>query len=337
MVTQRISKLGYYKFTFYTSFVLTVVFAAFGSSYQSNVIVAELLAALTWFVCFYWWPLWTAGYLIFKLRNKERGHYLLELLILWISLLIGHIAKDIFQGVIFSKYVFDMENTLVMSISWTLIMYSIARVYEYSEMLISSKINLHKAQAETLRYQLNPHLLFNSLNTISAMIHTNPDEADRILHDLAALLRFSLELSDKEKITVQAELDLIARYISIEKARFGELLTLDTHVDPESNNYLLPPLIVQTLVENAIKHNNKNKPLHINVTIKRVNNKLKISVSDNGVGFPEHVLKLDTHRRVGLKNVKTRIQHCPSSSLSLENGSTSSGIGAIATLYIAQT
>jgi len=336
MDAASIIQLNYYKFTLFASLLLSIIFGIVGSSFIEHQFQAEFLVGLSWFVCFYWWPLWTTGYLVTWLREEQKSHYVLEFLLLWCCLFVGYVAKEFLQEIIIERSTFTLADSLVISSSWALILYSIARTYEYSKVLILTKIHLDKAKIETLRYQLNPHLLFNSLNTISAMIHTEPDKADRILHDLASLLRFSLALSDKEKITIESEIDLVKRYVSIEKARFGELLSVEINAETSSIDCLLPPLLIQTLVENAIKHNSKNKPLHITITTQYHKNKLTIVVSDTGVGFPNRVLKFEPCGRVGLQNIKNQISNLPESTLSLKNGDEHSGLGAIATILITQ-
>lgn len=332
----RTFHFGYYQVTFIASILLSVIFGLLSSSFQIELLWKEKLLTFSWFVCFYWLPLWASGYAIFKLRKHGKDHFLAELFILWMCLHLGYLLKLTILTAFIDNGSFVWTDGLEVSISWALIFYSLARTYEYSKMVISSKIDLHKAKIETLRYQLNPHLLFNSLNTISVMIHTEPEKADKILHDLAALLRFSLELSDKERITLEAELDLVERYINIEKARFGDLLSITRNIEQECLHCLLPPLLIQTLVENAVKHNNKNKPLHIDVDVSIQQEKLHIVVSDNGVGFPAAVLNFETGERVGLKNIRTQIMNIVGSSIHLANTENDANTGAIATVSIAQ-
>ena len=124
--------------------------------------------------------------------------------------------------------------------------------------------------------------------------------------------------------------------MNIEKARFGDLLSITRNIEQECLHCLLPPLLIQTLVENAVKHNNKNKPLHIDVDVSIQQEKLHIVVSDNGVGFPAGVLNFETGERVGLKNIRTQIMNIVGSWIHLANTENDANTGAIATVSIAQ-
>ena len=110
------------------------------------------------------------------------------------------------------------------------------------------------AELKALRAQINPHFLFNSLNSISALTTLNPPGARDMCIQLSEFLRRSLGLGERESVTLREELDLVSTYLTIEKTRFAERLTLQWEVDPESLEVLIPPLLLQPLVENAIKH-----------------------------------------------------------------------------------
>src|SRR5262245_58258529 len=110
------------------------------------------------------------------------------------------------------------------------------------------------AQLAALRAQINPHFLFNSLNSIAQLIRSDPDKAEACVERLADIFRYILRRAEKEFVPLAEELEMTQAYLDIERARFGERLRVETHVDPRSLRPLIPNLILQPLVENAVKH-----------------------------------------------------------------------------------
>src|SRR5204862_508014 len=110
------------------------------------------------------------------------------------------------------------------------------------------------AELRALRAQINPHFLFNSLNSISALTSIDPARARDMCVLLSDFLRLTLGLGEKASVRFSEELDLLQKYIAIEKVRFGTRLTMLEEIQEESKSCLLPPLLLQPLVENAVKH-----------------------------------------------------------------------------------
>ena len=172
---------------------------------------------------------------------------------------------------------------------------------------------LTRAQLQALRMQINPHFLFNTLNSIAALLYTNPRAADEMLGDLSELLRRSLDSMDEQEIPLAQELDFIHAYLSIEQKRFGERLRLEHHIPDELLNALVPSLILQPLVENSIRHGiePQRNPGLISIEAKQQNNHLHLIVRDNGKGFPPaHSHNSGRHASggIGLANTKARLQ-----------------------------
>ena len=115
------------------------------------------------------------------------------------------------------------------------------------------ELELQNAQMDQLRQQLNPHFLFNCLNSIRALIHIDKDASSRMVDELTHILRYTLQKSD-ERVALSEELKVVDCYLSLEKARLGERLEVQRNIAPAAMNFRLPPFLLQTLVENAIKH-----------------------------------------------------------------------------------
>ena len=170
--------------------------------------------------------------------------------------------------------------------------------------------SLTKARLQVLQMQLRPHFLFNAHNAISQLIHKDPDSAERVLGNLSDLLRKSLEKFEESEIPLRRELEFIEKYLEIEQVRFGERLRIEMKIEPDTLEALVPNMILQPLIENAIKHG--ISPLvnggKIEIVARRENERLLLKVADNGVGIAEHESKkLSTG--IGLVNTKSRLLH----------------------------
>lgn len=124
-----------------------------------------------------------------------------------------------------------------------------------------------QTQLNVLLQQINPHFLFNSLNALSALINENPKDAQKYLSDLSKVYRYLLQTNENELTTLTSELNFNDSYFHLLQTRFGKGVVLLKHIHPDDVNMLLPPLTLQLLVENAVKHNTvgKNKPLTIEI------------------------------------------------------------------------
>lgn len=176
---------------------------------------------------------------------------------------------------------------------------------------------LSAAEIKALQAQVNPHFLFNSLNTIVALIRTNPDMARNLLVKLGFFFRQNLNASLHEFVSLEQEMEHTRAYLDIEQARFSDRLNVDIQIDPSLNKIQLPPLTLQPLVENALRHGLKDMPEGGRLTIKaeKVGDRAKITVQDNGVGFPFNKIddflwkKAESQGRInlGLYNVNQRL------------------------------
>jgi two-component sensor histidine kinase len=166
---------------------------------------------------------------------------------------------------------------------------------------------LVQAKLQALQMQLNPHFLFNTLHSISSLMHKNVDAADRMIMQLGDLLRAALESSDTQEVELRRELDFLKRYLEIEQTRFGERLKVKMSVAPDAMEAQVPNLILQPLVENAIKHGiePRSKPGCIELKAQRLNGELSLEVSDNGVGLRNGAL---VEEGIGISNTRARLR-----------------------------
>ena len=166
------------------------------------------------------------------------------------------------------------------------------------------------AQMAALRQQLQPHFLFNTLHAISALMHRDVEAADRTLMKLSDLLRMTLEHVGHQEIPLHAELDFLSKYLDIEQTRFADRLVVRFDIEPETLDTLLPTLLLQPLVENAIKHgvSRKNGPGHVDIRARRDHDKLWIEVRDDGLGLSETALDA-LQKGIGVSTTRARLQH----------------------------
>ncbi len=169
---------------------------------------------------------------------------------------------------------------------------------------------LVRARLQALRMQLNPHFLFNTLNAISALIHDNPEAADKMLVRLSELLRLSLDQDKPQELPLREELAFLDRYLDIEKIRFGDRLQVERRIEPETRDAMVPCLILQPLVENAIRH--AIEPMEtagrLTICAEKRDTTLHLRVIDNGPGLDPEKME-NTHGGIGLSNTRSRLSH----------------------------
>ncbi|MCF8304737.1 MAG: histidine kinase [Bacteroidales bacterium] len=152
---------------------------------------------------------------------------------------------------------------------------------------------LSQIRFEVLKSQVNPHFLFNSLNVLSGLVRSNPGEAEEFIDEFSAIYRYVLETIEKRVVSLKEELDFAASYLFLQKIRYGESLHYEIQIDSHHFSKLLPPLSLQTVLENAIKHNSVNteKPLLMRILIENedlvIKNNIQpkpFAVNSTGIG-----------------------------------------------------
>jgi signal transduction histidine kinase len=166
---------------------------------------------------------------------------------------------------------------------------------------------LAQAKLQALQMQLNPHFLFNTLHSISSLMHKDIEAADRMITRLSDLLRAALDSAGTQEVPLQQELKLLELYLAIEKIRFGSRLTVKINIPPETLGAQVPSLILQPLVENAIRHGiePRSRPGCIELRAQRQDGTLALAVSDDGAGLD---LREEIKEGVGLSNTRARLR-----------------------------
>jgi LytS/YehU family sensor histidine kinase len=184
------------------------------------------------------------------------------------------------------------------------------------ESLRQQEMNRLVSQAElrALQSQINPHFLFNALNTLYGSIPRNASAARRMVINLAEIFRYFLQ-SDKTFVPLAEEMEIVRAYLEVEQTRLGSRLELEILIDPDIEQVLIPVLSIQPLVENAIKHGiaARTAPGRVRITAGRQGEDLRISVENSGSGKPT----ASAGTGVGLENVKRRLEICYGSSARL--------------------
>jgi len=167
--------------------------------------------------------------------------------------------------------------------------------------------HLARAELQVLKNQLQPHFLFNTLNSISALMYKNVDAADDMIGDLSALLRLGLESTGTQEVALRNELDSLKLYVNIQRIRFQDRLTVEMNIAPESLDAYVPHLILQPIVENAIRHGVSKRADAgvVTITSNVDDGRLRLRVSDNG---PGRAADAEHKEGIGLKNTRARLQ-----------------------------
>lgn len=166
---------------------------------------------------------------------------------------------------------------------------------------------LARAELDVLKQQLQPHFLFNTLNSISALMRTDVDAADDMIGDLSTLLRRSLENNGTHEVPLRQELETLQLYIDIQRVRFQDRLTVELNIDSQTLNARVPQLVLQPLVENAFRHGISKRASGglVRIQSESRNGHLLLRVSDDGPGMTANSAR---NGGIGLKNTLARLQ-----------------------------
>src|SRR5580704_5589097 len=227
-----------------------------------------------------------------------------------ISPLVGLGPYD--YGIMFYRYPMELSNDLVGFTSIVCLYYYFRkfRIAQAQELAAAQlKTKLAEAQLENLRLQLQPHFLFNTLNTISSVMYEDVKAADQMVTQLSDLLRLTLRASRTHEIPLGDELQITRLYLDLMQKRYEEKLRVRYEIDSALSDALVPQLILQPLLENSLRHGMKasGEAIDISIDARRENGSLTLKISDTGTGFGSSDPNSVLGRGVGLVNIRDRL------------------------------
>jgi LytS/YehU family sensor histidine kinase len=212
----------------------------------------------------------------------------------------------------FQVFVGSVYNAFTL-LAWSLLYFGIKHhdaLLSERERSLRAEAMAQRARLEALRYQLHPHFLFNTLNAISTLVveQRNAD-ASRMLSRLSDFLRLTLASPASDQVSLTEELDFVERYLEIEQVRFGERLSVNVSVDPDAWKARIPCLLLQPVIENAIRHGVATREAggHIAIDARIAGRMLRLTVSDSGEGPQDPGEPATSGERIGLANVRERL------------------------------
>jgi two-component system LytT family sensor kinase len=242
---------------------------------------------------------------------------ILEILFATIETILGFILAFWISSLIFGFSI--MRASIWISVLIGFVVFLVIRSVRYAmqfyrdlktKELVEEQLKTLTAQAElkALKAQINPHFLFNTLNAIAALTHTDPRKAEETIEKLAEMFRYALISSERGQVPLREELSFTNRYLEIEKVRFRDSLVVTKEVDQDLMDVFVPSLILQPLVENAIRHGRSpDGSIQLKICITSHKNELVATISDRGPGMPVNFKKA-TRTGVGLGNVDGRLR-----------------------------
>lgn len=309
--------------------VLGIVFAlpaiASGRNWHSNV----LLSIASWWAWGLLAPLIVVVDRHLPFTSRQMGwriivHLLLSPIFTTLYIYLAPLIMTAMGGLGWSRFIRLMNLQLLTSslhgmFLWSVLVYCLIvgvwQAHLYFRRYLSSELRMERlersfseARLNALRMQLDPHFLFNALNTISSQVERDPRLARQMIEHLGDLLRLSLENKDRHEVLLMEELAFLDLYLAIQRIRFGDRLRIDIEIAPEVRYAFVPCLVLQPLVENAIRHGISPRSTGGTVTVsaQKLEEQLEIRVADDGAGLPP-AWTLQKSGGVGLSVTSERI------------------------------
>lgn len=211
------------------------------------------------------------------------------------------------------------------------------RYAEEGKITAQLRSELVQARLQALKMQIQPHFLFNTLNSISSLVLTNPSQAYLMIAQLGDFLRLTLDYTEDQMVPLAEELRFLRSYLEIEQTRFSDRLKVDFDVEPEVLSIMVPHLVLQPIVENSIKHavSQRRSGGIIEIKADKLENKLRMQIKDNGPDGEAKMInfKKDECTGTGLANVQSRLKHFYGNDASFEMCNSEKG-GTTVTLII---
>jgi len=309
--------------------VLGIVFALPGIASTQNWRMTMLGSIVSWWAWGLLTPLIIAVDQRLPFTSRQMGwrivtHLLLSPIFTALYLYLATFMEVVVRGLGWSRLpqVFQLQlltNSLHGMFLWSVLVYCLIvgvwQAHLYFQRYHSSELRMERlersfseARLNALRMQLDPHFLFNALNTISSQVERDPRLARQMIEHLGDLLRLSLENKDRHEVPLLEELEFLELYLAIQKIRFGDRLHIVMEIAPEAQYASVPCLVLQPLVENAIRHGISPRSTGgtVTVSVRKQEDTLEICVADDGVGLPP-AWSLQRTAGLGLSLTRERI------------------------------
>ena len=205
-----------------------------------------------------------------------------------------------------SSLIFNLIIIASLRVFYNFIEYKMQSIVNQKDVELAKMKELkNQAELNALHSRINPHFLYNSLNSIASLAHLNPDKTENMALALSELFRYSINKENKIFVTVEEELEMVKKYLEIEKTRFAEKLNYTITVDEMAKEKLIPKFLIQPLAENAVKHglSKITETGKISIEVKQLENDLVIAIFDNGPDFPDEPVS-----GYGLQNLNDKLE-----------------------------
>lgn len=271
-----------------------------------------------------WIPITLALIWLVRRYPLERGHWPRSLIVLSLAVAVAlalRLAGIVFFNPVVGWYeelppflhMLSLSLSYNLFLAWMIIGVAHAllfaeRVRQRERHAASLETHLAQARLQALSARLNPHFLFNTLNTIAEQVHRNPDAADRMLVGLGALLRRNLD-DDAVVVSLGDELELLSQYLDIEKMRLGERLQIDWQIAPETLDARVPHLLLQPLAENAIHHAISRRTTQGRLTVRSMRRDARLVLEIEDDGGPQIAATNGNGHGIGLSTTRARLQY----------------------------
>jgi len=318
-IVSRPRQLGLYALAWVPLTALLVyLFRAAGLKGAEAGILLWLLAPLFALMCLLAWypcratPVQTSGIIRIIATHSAGAALISGAWMLFAMLYVSVLSLlDSFQGLAapkgLYKLIFGVGVLLYMlSVAFHYVLFSMESERQSEQHVYEARVLARDAELRALKSQINPHFIFNSLHSISALTSIDPSKAREMCISLADFLRITLGMGEKKLIPLSDELELVHRYLAVEKVRFGSRLQMEEQVEAEALTCIIPPLLLQPLVENAIVHGIAHLPQGgwIRLEVRSQANRLIILVENN---LDPDLRPAKRHNGIGLANVRERV------------------------------
>ncbi|HPN38596.1 MAG TPA: histidine kinase [Melioribacteraceae bacterium] len=211
-----------------------------------------------------------------------------------------------------TNIVFRMTQLFPIMLAWSMLYFGIKLWFDFiqeKERTQKAEYLAQTARLQLLRYQINPHFLFNSFSSLRALIRSNQELAIDMVGKIAEFYRYSLLMKNNITVPLISEIEAIKNYTEIEKIRFAENIEFIYDIDKKAESFLIPPFLIHPLIDNAIKYGMKTSdlPLRIYLSVKLINNDLFIEVKNSGF-LVKSETELADSTKTGLQNIKERLK-----------------------------